>query len=664
MSKKQKSQLVPTSGLDKVVSPLSAAILIVSINIYCWQLIRTDQSELWDKIIYATSLVLSFILILVGRKIAKSLFVLVPGSVSLLIGIMGVEKHGTETTSGVDVTGILWLGFGPIVFAVSLIVIPFCFELLDWNTTSPTVKNLLRFVSFAVTLFSLLSCWQTGSSIIDMYSSEYVLNEGLALPAGNFPYVNFIPQYGTLFSIITFPFRHLLKPDALVTFILIQHFIISIISIFIGVLIVRKTFNKTSWVIPILLVVSFTCLTHLPNRKGFAGSIFDLIQELPIRLFFGMVIGLLTIELLRIDNIRKRYLLGLCAGTCSGLGIWINQDFIFLASLIGIGFIFIFSKNIKVIFTTIFGYLLGFGSYPIWVLLHGKSVNFKFFGFFVVQYSGGFMAEAIKTPGPVLIILPIITGLAMISLVRVFEFNFVRRQVDEVDRFAWYSVLYFSSWCVGGFLYYLNRSYASGQMQTLFLPLSVAFGSYLSIFYRSPQFYVAWNRKNFFSLNYWKRETTSKGVLIPLAIILSLFFATSIAAPSPHIELKRIKNAPNANKWPAPTARLALENFNKIKLTNPFPHKKMAYFGASGNYIQLATDIPSANILNSPWDIPVTQNTINTGCKELENINADVLLLGPEALSLFRFKNNTLCERYQLKHVEGFKDGTFAIKIV
>jgi len=59
----------------------------------------------------------------------------------------------------------------------------------------------------------------------------------------------------------------------------------------------------------------------------------------------------------------------------------------------------------------------------------------------------------------------------------------------------------------------------------------------------------------------------------------------------------------------------------------------------------------------------VSQNTINTSCLALQKTNADVLLLGPEALSLFRFKNNTLCERYQFSHVEGFRDGTFATKI-
>ena len=71
MSKKQKSQIFSKSVIDKIVSPWSAAILISSINIFFWQLVRTNQSESWDKIIYVTSLLLSLIFVLVRHKIFK-----------------------------------------------------------------------------------------------------------------------------------------------------------------------------------------------------------------------------------------------------------------------------------------------------------------------------------------------------------------------------------------------------------------------------------------------------------------------------------------------------------------------------------------------------------------------------------------------------------------
>ena len=665
MTKTKKNSKInrPKTETDSLVWPLARVLVIVSLNIFFWQLVRSSNSETWDKIIYVTSLGLGFLLIPIKSQAWSKLNYVLLGTASLLVGVIGVEKHGTQTTSGVDVTGLLWLGYGPIVFGLLILIYPFCFKLLDWQRLNKPTKWFLRSVAIVVIFFSLLSCWQTGSSIIDMYSSEYVLNEALAVPAGNLPYVNFIPQYGTLFSFIAQPARTLFTPDGLVTFILIQHFVICIISILLGALIVRKSFANNNWTIPLLLVVPFTCLTHLPNRKGFAGSIFDLIQEIPIRLFFGILIGMATVAALNYKNLKGRNIYSLVSGVLSGIGIWINQDFIFLAGLIALGFITLLSKNIKQIGFVYLGYFLGFILYPIWVLTQGKTVNFKFFGFFVVQYTGGFMAEPIITPGPVLIILPLIAGLAFLSFFKVLKFTFSKQSVVEEDRQSWHTILFYSAWCVGGFLYYLNRSYASGQMQTLFLPLAIAFGSYLGIFLKSEYYKNTWELHSFFNKKYWKDNSKSKIALIPLAVVTSLFLSTTIAAPSPNIELKRINNAPDALRWPSPTGRIALANYEQIKLNNPFPNQKIAYFGASGNYVQLATGIQSVNILNSPWDIPVTQTTIITGCDAISDVDADILLLGPEALALFRFKDNTLCEKYKFISVPGFKDGTFAGKI-
>lgn len=663
MSKKNKRSQTQLNNKDYLLWPFARILTLVSLNIFFWQLVRTNESETWDKLIYATSLLIAFFTTLVKSDRLNRFIIILVGSISLLIGVIGVEKHGTQTTSGVDVTGLLWLGFGPVVFAVLVLLLPFVFELINWKSLNTISKLSLRLVALIVVILSLLSCWQTGNSIIDMYSSEYVLNEGLALPAGHFPYVDFIPQYGTLFSLIALPFKNIFDANGLVTFILIQHFIISIITILLGVYIVRNSFGKISWTLPTLLVVSFTCLTHLPNRIGFAGSIFDLIQEIPIRLTFGVVIGIFTVKVLMLTESTQRHVNAIIAGTLSGFGIWINQDFILLSGILSVGMLTLLSKSIKTISLNYLGYVIGFALYPIWVMFNGKSVNFSYFLFFVVQYTGGFMAEAIKTPGPVLIVLPLIVGLASLSLYRVFGFTFKKQSTSDVDKYSWFNVLYFSAWNVGGFLYYLNRSYASGQMQTLFLILAIAFGSYLAIFFRSEHYVNSWTHKNFFKLSYWKSGLKTKQPLIPISIVASLFLATAVAAPSPNIELKRINNAPEAYQWPSNTGRLALENYSKIKSQNPFPNKSIAYFGASGNYVELATGIKSANILNSPWDIPITQTTVITGCNALSAVNAEVLLLGPEALALFRFKNNTLCEKYKFVTVNGFKDGTFAVKV-
>ena len=85
-----------------------------------------------------------------------------------------------------------------------------------------------------------------------------------------------------------------------------------------------------------------------------------------------------------------------------------------------------------------------------------------------------------RTPGPVLVILPLIIALAVAHL----QVIRVSQSIDSEFFVRLYSNgvlgLLFSSWSTLGFSYYLNRSYASGQMQILFLPISIALGALIS----------------------------------------------------------------------------------------------------------------------------------------------------------------------------------------
>lgn len=44
----------------------------------------------------------------------------------------------------------------------------------------------------------------------------------------------------------------------------------------------------------------------------------------------------------------------------------------------------------------------------------------------------------------------------------------------------------FGLWSLFGFTYYLNRSYASGQMQVLFLPLAISLAAFVGILMKEP----------------------------------------------------------------------------------------------------------------------------------------------------------------------------------
>ena len=63
--------------------------------------------------------------------------------------------------------------------------------------------------------------------------------------------------------------------------------------------------------------------------------------------------------------------------------------------------------------------------------------------------------------------------------------------------------------------------------------------------------------------------------------------------------------------------------------------------------------ISSAIILNSPWDLVISQKAVNISCDYLNKLKPDVLVLSTESKNVFTFKgldnkNNTLCSTYQL----------------
>jgi hypothetical protein len=105
----------------------------------------------------------------------------------------------------------------------------------------------------------------------------------------------------------------------------------------------------------------------------------------------------------------------------------------------------------------------------------GNSPKSDLFAWFIRQFGGGFGSVAISYPGPVIFALPTIFTIIIYSLVVMWKY--LRSERTESENFNLkisIFTLYFSAWCFFSTPYYLNRSYHSGQMSTLYLPLSVA----------------------------------------------------------------------------------------------------------------------------------------------------------------------------------------------
>lgn len=669
MAKKAKAIDRGVKILDSELSRnlLLAILSLDALVIFAIQLTRSSTSESWDKAVYFSTVTLGGILFLaklVSPKISKLKFS-VASLLILIIGLVSIEKHGTQTTRGVDVSHLLWLGFGPWVALLALILVPYVKSIYAWDDLGNKSKFSIKALATIAAIFVIPALWQGGSSIIDRDSSEYVLNETLSVAAGHFPYVDFIPQYGSLYAWLLAPFSHFLNADQLVTLSFYLMSTGTIIALSLGVFLVHKALGKRSLSLAILLTIPFASLAQFPGRKVFSGTIFSLFSQLPIRLLPGLFLGyLVTIALCGGRTPKTQLRIKLAISFIAGLNLWINQDFALLAGVISLALLLFYEKSLRLGLFYISSFLVGLAIYPAIMFTQGLKVNFHFIGFFVLQYKNGFMAEPIITPGPVLVILPIIIALVGASFFVLFREKFSGTTIQDEQRPALIISAYFSTWTLLGFAYYLNRSYASGQMQILFLPLAIGSASFFAYLNPRDGSAIVWRGIDFFKKATWAKSRIFPNINnIVVALVMALPLATIIAFPSPAIEVNRLTSASPDHVWPKLGIEKLIHDSSIVLKYAEQENLKIAFYGASGNYVELRTGIASANILNSPWDMPITQTALNTGCQRLFEVNPDLLLLGDEGPALFKFQNQTLCSKYAFFAIPGVDSMRVARKV-
>ena len=660
-----------TENLKLPVIQVTAKLLsILTLMIFIFQSMRSSNQEIWDRFIYLSAAIIS--LYFLGQFMrrdmknthASSLPIL--GIPLLLIGVHGIEKHGTETTRGVDISGLLWLGFGPWVLLFLLGLLPFIFMIYDWIRLPKIVRYFLSVIATFLLLAMIPAAWQGGSSIIDIDSSEYVINENLAVAAGHLPYVDFIPQYGTLYSWLIAPFKSILSADGLVTLSLYLMSFAAIIAVLIGIYLVYKGTNKTSLTLAIFIVVPITSIAQFPNREVFSGTIYSLTGGIPTRVFPGIIIACILIAFWARSNeySLKNSIFFFIALYLLGLNIWHTLDFGVALLFTTITLLILIEKNIRTLAIKLFLILTGVLTYPFISLVSDFSINYSWVGVFIKSFGSGFGAEPIITPGPVLIILPLIATIAAISTGLLLRERFSLYEIPAPLRRAVITSSFFSIWSAAGFAYYLNRSYASGQMQILFLPLAIAIGNFC-YFIIQMESVSTWTAKTFFSKETWLKKKPGQPLAhLTLAIIMALPLASTVSFPQPNIEIERLTESVENHTWPKGNSRSVIDDLSVIKEQSYFSLAETSFFGASGNYIKLRTGLRSVNILNSPWDIPVTEKTVIVGCTPIIESRARYLVLGLEGPALFKFNNNTLCDVYQLVSFLGISEFRVAERVI
>ena len=649
------------------------AFAITGSLIFIIQLLRgSAQSEGPDKAIYLLAVLIAGIFLLMGfSRTSKSTGKYLHGSLAFIvtaIGIAGVEHHAP--INGVVLSHRLWLGFGPYVLILALLITPFVFKIIEWRSLNIGWKVILSALFLANAVLVVPSFWQSAATVIDPDHSEYVLNEILAPLVGHWPYSDFIPQYQSFYGFLLKPFVGGMNAAQISNLALMCLTFLSFITMIIGVFIAWQAIDRRSIALATGLVIPFTALTQFPTREGFLGSIAALLSGLSIRVFPGLVLLGLLILLIRktvSSSTTKRAIAFLVFGFLSGIITWQSQDF-GIAAVVTAYIVIAIASSVRFIEikTTIFaliGYLPGFALYPIIAGVAGKSVSFKYFLFFARQFGSGFGAERMRTPGPVLYILPLLVLLVVVHGIYIFK---SKKSTAETGDFSLNSLIGFTFglWSLFGFTYYLNRSYASGQMQVLFLPLTISLAAFIGILIKEPvRTMVFGNLQKGFLFSPRSIKEKNFAWVLPLLLIISIPFASLLLTPNPNVEMKRINDAKTAPRWPKPTVMASVAD---AKVAAAYAKEKglsIGFFGASSFYVEKETGVKSLSILNSPFDLFMSQQTAQTSCDYIYKINPDVIVVSDEGVNLFQFKGKTLCNTYIQQNAPGVRNGHFAVKV-
>jgi len=629
----------PKDSLSRFVFGSAGSALVVYL---LWYGLSNPLTEAVDKVYFAGAItvgVLAFALRFRGR-LDKTL--MVAGALGF-----GIMAWGLETVEHQSLVNTLWLGFGGKVTLTSLLMLPAAELLLR---RSSAIDKRYRYVAYAllsaVVLIGSSSFIQTRNSLSQPDHSAYVFNEVYAAAAGHYPYTDFVPQYQTLFSYFFYPLIALAGAERALNPVLVVFSALSIGTVALGVLAGILATRGLNRLLAPLVILPLAFLTQGPDRVQWAGSISALHSAFPVRMLIPTLIGVLISVLPVLGAQRWRpYRHVLPLGMLIGLGCFHQIDF-GLAAAVAVGTLILVAEPAARLPRAVGCFMLavgaGFALVPLLHWLADKPLDAAKIGWFVRQFGGGFGAEPIQVPGPVLVVLPLLVGSTATCLAA------LRRQQRALREGAWAELgvlsrlqarapasgastelrhiyhaaligSYFGLFAIAAFPYYLNRSYASGQLQILLLPLGVALCASAQVIAACPE--------------WLERRRSAQSLILRFALCVPV--ACLLLLPSPAHEWARLQGGHAETRWPSEKTSSIIALGQAWKKLGTYD--SVGYWGNDGNYIESITGVHNVTRFNSPLDGTMSPAALAELCVGIAEQGLQTLILGERAL------NPTVC---------------------
>ncbi len=531
--------------------------------------------------------------------------------------------------------GGYWEGFGFHVALVSLVLVLVFAAILPLRRFSTPIQIALGTLVLAVCVVDVLGGIRTLDYMVYVNNNLNEVNDILGPAVGKIPESTFIPQYTALYGWLFLPLKGMLSPLALVGAIAIFLTALGFVTVALAVSLVQRVLPIKGWILALALVVPITYVTS--HATGDISSVASLFQELPIRLFSGFLIaavGLQDLVLLYGGTLRPWRLVAV--GVLCGLIGWNSQDF-GVAAMAVYGLMVLVtppsSMRWRALGVWLGGLVFGLALYPLLLLAIGHPLNLGFVGAFAKLFGSGLGSAPIQVPGPVLVVVPIIISATAAG----WALMIARRREStsgsvDLDRAA-IALTFVGTWSGAGLLYYMNRGYAAGQLQTMLLPAGVCVALLTAIAMDAKV--LGEPRRSRFELRTTWSTLSSRVTLLPLGLFVCLCFTSALLTPDPVLAVSELRHPPASSGFTTYDLPQLVAVVDRAR-SYTAGKGSLTYLGESFNYIALATHVPSNAIL---FPFPLSpfggQSVVQIECQYLDDHHSQWLVLSSDGVHAF-----------------------------
>ena len=550
----------------------------------------------------------------------------------------------------------LWSGFGWQVLLLSCILSFFIYEIL---LSDKTIFKVLR-ATLAIYLLSstLLAYWQNSSSLIEVTHSNHVFNELFGIKNSKYHFSSFIPQYQSLYTFLGLFINNKTATEYVDMQLLIMYGS-TLCTIFICLKLVKDSNSKFNYINSILLTFPFLVVAPIFYlRQSDLGTMATLLSAFPIRLFPSIL--LMYICSLSIKFYNKSFIINkklfVLTGVFSGLNIWNNFEFALAIVATICGFLFLLHFNNKSIdvrklitaYSQYFSsFIVGFAIVPFFYFINDIEINFNFLGWWPRQFASGFGNAKIVIPGPSMFVLSMMFILFAMHFYYLYNSEqFVNNNIEIIKNNSSKGLL-ISLFCIFGSPYYLNRSFASGQLQLFLFFIAVSFSILIGtiLLTSNKKIYI------FDSVENIKNNLVN----LFLMLIISIFVSSVIISATPMYEYKRIVNSREAPNWPGDNFSKIFDEVEKYNNKNNFNPDEIGYFGDFSEIVEYKTGVKSLMFISGAIDVVnfmdlenYSKNPYLQSCELFRQFNFELIIVDNLTYERQNLDQKNLCNLYEV----------------